>query len=188
NAVDGAAVACLHMAVCTELLQIDRAVAAALNYLRDVGIECPRHPTEDDVRHEYQNIWSQLNGRAIEDVADLPLMSDPEPLATVDVLNKMMVPAVLTDHNLDCLAICKAVKLSLEHGNCDASCLAYVLLGKVAVQRFGDYQTAFRFGQIGFDLVERCGLKRFQAAVYFWFAAWIAPWMKHVRTSADLSR
>src|SRR5262249_39297622 len=82
----------------------------------------------------------------------------------------------------------KAVNLSLEHGNCDASCLAYVLLGKVAVQRFGDYQTAFRFGQIGFDLVERCGLKRFQAAVYFWFAAWIAPWMKHVRTSADLSR
>jgi PAS domain S-box-containing protein len=115
-------------------------------------------------------------------------MSDPESLATVGVLTKIMVPAYLTDRNLDCLTNCRAVNLSLERGNCDASSLAYVMLGRVAVQRFRDYKTGFRFGQVGCELVEGRGLKRFQAGAYLYFGAMIAPWMKHVRTSADLQR
>jgi PAS domain S-box-containing protein len=188
NTLERAAVAFLHMGVCTELLQPDRAVAVALDYLRQVGIEFSPHPTEDEVRREYKQIWSQLGSRSIEEVTDLPLMSDHESLATVGVLTKVMVPALLTDRNLDSLTNCRAVNLSLERGNCDASCLAYVTLGRIAGWRFGDYKTAFRFGQVGYELVERRGLKRFEAATYVGFAAMIAPWMKHVRTSSDLSR
>ena len=29
--------------------------------------------------------------------------------------------------------------------------------------RFGDYENAFRFAQLGYELVEKRGLKRFQA-------------------------
>jgi len=186
--VERAAVAYLQMGACTELLQIDRAVAVALNYLRHVGIEFSPHPTEEEVRREYEHIWTQLGGRSIEEIADLPLMSDPESLATVGVLTKMQVPAILTDQYLDGLATCRGVNLSIERGNCDASCLSYVMLGRVAIQRFGDYKTAFRFGQVGYELVEGRGLKRFQAAAYTGLAAMIAPWMKHVRSSADLAR
>ena len=135
NTVEQAAVACLHMDVCTTLGQSGRAVAVALDYLRQVGIEWSPHPTEDEARREYKQIWSQLGDRAIEDVVDLPLMSDPESLATVDVLTKVVVPAFFTDRNLDSLAICRAVSLSLEWGNCGASCLAYVTLGRIAGPR-----------------------------------------------------
>jgi PAS domain S-box-containing protein len=188
NTVEQAAVACLHMDVCTTLGQSGRAVAVALDYLRHVGIEWSPHPTEAEAQREYEQIWLDLAGRTIEDVTDSPLMRDPESLATVDVLTKVVVPAFFTDRNLDSLAICRAVSLSLERGNCGASCLAYVTLGRIAGPRFGDYQAGFRFGQIGYELVERPGLKRFQAGTYLYFAAWIARWMKHVRTSSDLQR
>jgi PAS domain S-box-containing protein len=188
NTVEQAAVACLHMDVCTTLGQSGRAVAVALDYLRQVGIEWSPHPTEDEARREYKQIWSQLGDRAIEDVVDSPLMSDPESLATVDVLTKVVVPAFFTDRNLDSLAICRAVSLSLEWGNCGASCLAYVTLGRIAGPRFGDHRAGFRFGQVGYELVERHGLKRFQAGTYLYFAAWISRWMKHVRTSSGLQR
>src|SRR5215469_1681908 len=188
NPIERAAVACLHMAVCQTLGQSDRAVAVALDYLRRVGIEWPPHPTEDEARREYDQIWSQLGGRAIEDVLDLPLMNDPESLATLSVLTKVVVPACFTDRNLDSLAICRAISLSLERGNCDASCLAYVTLGRIAGPRYGDYKTAVRFGQVGFELVERRGLKRFQASLYVYFAVWITGWAKHVRVSLDLLR
>jgi PAS domain S-box-containing protein len=115
-------------------------------------------------------------------------MNDPEALAAVDVLTRMMVAAALTDENLSCLTLCRAVNLSLERGNCDASCLAYVMLGRVAIQRFRDYETAFRFGKVGLELVEGRGLKRFQARAYVCFFYFIAPWMQHVRTSIDLAR
>ena len=187
-APERAAIACLHMDVCTNLGQSGRAVTVALDYLRQSGIEWSPHPTEDDARREYEQIWSHLGSRKIEEVIDSPLMTDSESLATVDVLTKLVVPAFFTDRNLDSLAICRAVNLSLERGNCPASCLAYVTLGRIAGPRFSDYQAAFRFGQVACELVERRELKRFQAGTYLYFAAWIARWMKHVRTSSELQR
>src|SRR5262245_23003645 len=162
NTVERAAVACVHMDVCTALGQLDRGVAVALDYLRHVGIECSPHPTEDQVRREYEHICSNLDGRTIEEVIESPQMSDAESLATVGILTRINVAAALTDQNLECVTICRAVNLSLERGNCDASCLAYVMLGRVAVQRFRDFKTAVRFGQMGCDLIEARGLKRFQ--------------------------
>jgi len=188
STMERAALASLHMSVCTELLQPARAVAVALDYLRHVGLECSPHPTEDEVRREYERIWMLLGGRTIEDLTDLPLMSDPDSAATVDILTKILVPALLTDRNLDCLTSCRAIQLSLERGNCDASCLAYISLSRAALWHFRDYKTAFRFAQVGLELVETRALKRLQGAVYINFAALIAPWMKHVRVSIDLAR
>jgi PAS domain S-box-containing protein len=188
NSVERASVACLHMDVCTTLDHSARAVAVALDYLRLVGIEWSPHPTEDEVRREYERIWSQLGSRKIEDVTESPLMSDPGSLGTLDVLTKVVPPAVFTDRNLSALIICRAVNFSLEGGNCDASCLAYVMLGRIAGPLFGDYQAAFRFGQVGYELVEARGLKRFQASIYLYFSIWIARWMKHVRFSSELLR
>ncbi len=73
--------------------QSDRAVAVGLDYLRRVGIDWSPHPTEEDVRREYERIWSQLGGRTIEELIELPLMSDPASLATLDVLTKVVPPA-----------------------------------------------------------------------------------------------
>jgi len=53
-----------------------------------------------------------------------------------------------------CWSPVETVNLSLERGNCDASCIAYVRLGLILLARFDDYQAGFRFGRLGYDLVE----------------------------------
>jgi PAS domain S-box-containing protein len=184
--VEQAIVACLHMDVCLVLDQSSRAIGVGLSCLRHFGIEWSAHPTDEDVRREYASIWSALGGKAIDDLIDLPLMADPESLATVDVLMKMWTPALYTDENLASLTICKAVSLSLERGNCDASTFAYVILIRIAGPRFGDYKAGFRFGELGYDLVARRGLKRLEARTYVCFALFVVPWMKHVRACRDL--
>ena len=184
--VEQATLASLRMDVCTALLQSGRAVAVCLNYLRHVGIDWSPHPKEEEVLREYERIWSLLGSRTIEDLIDLPLMDDPASLATVDVLIKVLPPAMQTDENLACLTICKAVSLSLEHGNCDASCVAYVWLARIAGRHFGDYRAGSRFGQLGYELVERRGLKRFEASTYHCFAIFVVPWIKHVWACRDL--
>ena len=92
------------------------------------------------------------------------------------------------DENLASLMICRAVSLSLEHGNCDGSCVAYEWLARIAGRNFGDYRNGFRFGQLGYELVERRGLKRFQASTYHCFVNFVVPWTKHVRACRDLLR
>src|SRR5713101_2829996 len=115
-------------------------------------------------------------------------MTDPASLATLDVLTKLATPAWHTDANLLSLVICRAVNLSLEGGNCDGSCYAYVVLGLLAGPRFGDYKAGFRFGRLGYELVEQRGLKRFQVRTYFNFGSIVTPWTRHVRAGRDLVR
>ncbi len=186
DTVERATVVCLRADLYTTLDQSDRAVAVCLDYLRHLGVEWLAHPTEDEGRREYERIWSRIGSRAIEELIELPLMSDPASLATLDVLTKVVPPAMYTDANLGSLAICKAVNLSLEHGNSDGSCFAFVYLGMIAGPHFGNYDAGFRFGQLGYELVERRGLRRFQAGTYMCFGSHVMLWKKHVRTCRDL--
>jgi GAF domain-containing protein len=93
-----------------------------------------------------------------------------------------------TDANLVSLVSCRAVNLSLERGNSDGSCVAYVWLGTIAGPHFSNYKAGFRFGRLGYELVEKRGLKRFQARTYMCFGSHVMPWMKHVQAGRDLLR
>jgi hypothetical protein len=109
-------------------------------------------------------------------------MTDPECRATLDVLAAVQPPALFTDENLLCLVVGRMANLSLEHGNSDGSCFAYVWLGAILGWHFGDYRAGFRFGKLGVDLVEQRGLGRFKARACLSFANVVSPWSRHVHT------
>src|SRR5262245_15681841 len=188
NTVERATVACLRLNVYTTLDQSERAVEVCLDYLAHLGVEWLAHPTQEQVLAEYQRIWSWLDGRNIEDLIELPLMNDPAILSTLDVLTEVVTPALFTDRNLLSLVICRMVNLSLEHGNSDGSCFAYVWLGMIAGPHFDNYEAGFQFGRLGYELVERRGLHRYQARTYMSFGNLVMPWTRHVRTGRDLVR
>ena len=186
--VDTAAVACLSLELYTTLDRSDRGVELCLGYLRRIGVQWSPHPTREEVRTEYEEIRRRIGDGSIEAVVDQPLMRDPEWSATLDVLAQVVTPALFTDDNLLCLVLCRMVNISLEHGNSGASCFAYVWLGMIVGPYFDDYPTAFRFGQLGLELVEQRGLDRFKARVYMSFGNLVNPWTKHVRTGRPLVR
>jgi PAS domain S-box-containing protein len=188
NLVHRAAVTRLQTELYTALDLSDRAVEAGLEYLRRVGVDWSPHPTDDEVRQEYERIWRQLGDRPIEALVDLRPMTDPACRATLDVLTAVEEPAHFTDENLRCLVVARMANLSLEHGNSDGSCVAYVHLGWFVGLRFGDYQAAFPFGKLGLDLVEKRGLERFRARVSQSFGYFTNPWSRHLRTSLELLR
>ena len=188
NLLDAAAVACLRMTLYTTLDRSDRGVEVCLDYQRHRADHWSPHPTDDEVWREYEQIWRQLGGRSIETLIDLPLMNDPEIRATLNVLTEVVTPALFTDQNLLSLAICRMVNLSLEHGNSDGSCFAYVWLGMILGPRFGDYQAGFQFGRLGYDLVEKHGLHRYQARAYMSFGNLVTPWTRHIRAGRALVR
>ena len=188
GAVDAAAVACAQMALYTTMDRSDRGIEACLEYLRRLGIRWSAHPTAEEVREEYERMWRQLGSRAIEELIDLPQMAEPEQRATLDVLTSGLSPALFTDENLHCLLVCRMTNLSLEHGNGDGSCLAYLRLGMILGPRFGDYRTGFRFGKLGFDLLEKRRLLRFRARAYVGFGHLVNPWTRHFREGIGLVR
>ena len=159
-----------------------------LEYQRREGVDWRPHPTHNEVRQEYERIWQQLGSRSIEELIDLPLMNSPESRASIDVLTEVVTPALFTDENLLALVICRMVNLSLEYGNSDGSCFAYVWLGMILGPHFGNYGAGFRFGRLGYELVEKRGLRRYQARAYMSFGNLVMPWTRHVRTGRELVR
>jgi PAS domain S-box-containing protein len=188
STVERATVVCVCIDLYTTVGRNARAIAVGLDCLRHLGIHWSPHPTEEEARREYDRIWSQLGSRPIEDLVDLPMMTDPASLATLDVLTKVFAAAMYTEANLACLVICRAVNLSLERGNCDGSTFAYVMLGAVAGSRFGDYRGGFRLGQLGYELVEQRQLRGSQARVYNQFGTHVLPWTRHFKNCRDLLR
>jgi predicted ATPase/transcriptional regulator with GAF, ATPase, and Fis domain len=184
--VEQAAVAALRVDLYTTIDQSDRAITVGLEYLRRLGVNWSAHPSDEEVRREYEGIWSQLGTRVIEDLIDLPILNDPASLATLDILTKLGTPGWIVDRNLHALATCRAVNLSLELGNCDASCPAYVSVAIIAGARFGDYQAGYRFGRLACELAEQRGWKRFQPRTYAFFGAMVMPCTKPFKSSRDL--
>ena len=188
SAHDIALVTRLRLTLCTAVDRSDRAVEVFLEYWRGRGTDWSAHPTEEEVLREYDQIWSLLGNRQIEELIDLPLITNPDVLDVLDVFTEIVTPALLIDAKLLALVICRMVSLSLEHGNSDGSCYAYVWLGMLAGPHFGNYQAGFRFGKLGYDLVEERGLRRYQARTYMSFGTLIIPWTRHVKTARELQR
>ena len=106
----------------------------------------------------------------------------------MDVFTEIVTPSLLFDEHLSSLVVCRLVTLSLEHGNCDGSGFAYVWLAMFAGPRFNNYPAGFRFGQLGYDLVEKRGLTRYQARTYMSIGAMVKPWAEHAASGRELVR
>ena len=181
---DLAAVARLRQDLFMTLGRSDRAVGVCLDYLRHIDIAWPAHPTKEDVRQEYERIWRQIGSRSIEELLDLATMTDPEWGATMDVLAKAVTPARFIDAESALPHRRPHGEPSLEHGNSDASCYGYTLVGAIFGSEFGDYSAMFSFRQARLDLVEQRGSVRFEAGVYLVLAIDVNPWTQPIHSSA----
>ena len=184
--VELATVSCLYIDLYTTINQSERAVAICLEYLRHLSLEWSPHPTEEEARREYERIWMKIGSRTIEELIDLPMMSDLTSLATLDVLTKVLPAAMFTDANLMSLFVCRMVNLTLDYGISNGSPFAYACLAMIAPLSFGNYKDAFRLGRLGYELVERRGLKRFRARTYMVFGTSVTPWTQGFRAGRDL--
>jgi PAS domain S-box-containing protein len=185
---DIAVVTRLRLTLYTTLDRSDRGMEVFLDYLRRSGTDWPLHPTRQEVMREYDRIWSLTGSRQIEELVDLPLMNNPDVLDVLDVFTEAVTPSLFVDENLCSLVICRMVNLSLEHGNSDGSCFAYVWFAIVAGPRFGNYNGGFRFGRLGYELVEKRGLTRYEARTCMSFGNIVLPWARHAREGRALVR
>ncbi|XYH92787.1 hypothetical protein ACMHYB_33580 [Sorangium sp. So ce1128] len=111
--VDMAAVAYAQIALYATQGRYDRAIDTGLHYLRLVGIELSPRPTAAEIEQEYERLCQQLGGRPMEELLELPPMTEPCWQATMDILLSLAHTASFSDERLLCLTECRMVNLSL---------------------------------------------------------------------------
>ena len=187
DAVERCAAAALRADVLFALQRPDLALAVCLECLRLCGLNVPEHPTPTQMRQAYEATWTNLAGREIEELLELPLMSDPASKAELEVLFRASLSATTVDRDLACVLVCAAVDLSMEQGNADGSCVAYASFGWMSGWQFGRVE-GYGFGRLGYELMERKGLRRMEATVRLIFTSEIVPWTQHVGYARELIR
>ena len=167
--------------------QHQQAVDSGHTCLRLFGIHMPAHPTWEQVQAEYEMIWRNLEGRPIEALIDLPLMTDPELQAATRVLSVLTDPAYVTDQNLFCLQLCRIVNLSMRYGANGASAHAYGFLGFTLGPIFKRYPEGLRLAKLAGELVEKHGFLAYRAKVQQ-ATAIAAFWTQPMATAIDFNR
>ncbi|WP_280155833.1 ATP-binding sensor histidine kinase [Piscinibacter sp. XHJ-5] len=168
--------------------QTDRSITECLSCLRDAGLDIPLHPTNEQAQAALDRIRAKLVGRSIEELAQLPPMTDPAARAAMDLLAGMLPSAMHTDKNLMGVVVCAAIELSLEQGHCDVSSYVYVYVAALPGWPSSHFETGLAFGRLGQALAERKGYERIRVNVCFAFAMRILPWAQHVADCRDLIR
>jgi predicted ATPase/signal transduction histidine kinase len=163
----------------------EKALDGGIEFLRRVGIELPAHPSREQVLGECDRTWQSLGGRRIEELLDLPIMTDPAWRAVTDVLQAMIAPALSNKPYLHTLISFHIVQISLRSGNVDASCSGYVGMAGMVGPILGDYPRCIRLGQVASTLVER--LHRYRAFVHAGIGSTISIWSQHVRACAEIA-
>ncbi len=175
-----------HLKVLLHILKSEnqQAIDNTLTSLSLFGIDIPAHPSTEQVQAEYEMVWHNLAGREIEELIDLPLMTDPQLQAAMRLLAVLSDPAYVTDRNLFCLQQCRIVNLSMLHGVSGASAHACAYLGFTLGPAFQRYPEGFRFAKLGCDLVEKRGFPGYRAKVQD--ATGIAAfWTKKMATAIE---
>lgn len=186
--VERARVAGELMMLFTAIDDYPKAIEIGLAYLRTIGVEWSATPTQEEVGAALGRIPVLLAGRSIASIVDLPPLTDASILATIDVLTALAAPALFTNGALYALCVAQQVNLSLEHGNCDASAIAYALAGMVFGAHLGDYQTAEQFALLAQKLVDEKGLTRFEARVFMVVGHHVFAWVRDLGLARALTQ
>ena len=184
--VDQAAVYRLKVQLHVVKGEYPQAVDGALTCLRLFGIDMPAHPIWDQVQAEYDTVWQTLDGRPIESLIDLPLMTDPEVRAAMQVLSVLSSPAYFTDPRLYCLYLCRMMNVTLRHGICDASAPGCAEFGFILGSVFHRHSEGYRFAKLACNLVEKLGCIAYQASVHSAMGS-IAFWTQPIATAIDFN-
>lgn len=160
--------------------QLSLALEIGLDVLTLLGVSFPQEPTEADMRQAMQSTQSALAGQAIEDLLNLPAMSDPIKLAAMRLLNSVFAPAYLAAPQLMSLIVAEMVKLSVAYGNAPESAFAYANYGLILCSVASSINTGSRFGQLALNLLDHLKNQRSKVRTIVNVNFFIRPWQMHL--------
>ncbi len=135
--------------------KLTEAIKIALHFLEQLGVTFPEIPTENHIKQEITEIRQRIGEREIEDLIHLPMMTDGEKIAIVQISNSIIPAACITGSPLLPLVVSFSVKLSIQYGNIPASAFVYAWYSIITCNLLKDIQTGVKFGKLALQVVSK---------------------------------
>jgi PAS domain S-box-containing protein len=159
--------------------QLLKVIDTGLQVLQQLGIMFPDMPSSSDIQLELDKISSCLRETSIEDLIYLREMTEPNQLAAMRILSRIMGAAYLAAPNLMPLLVSKQVNLSIQYGNAFVSPFAYANFGLILCGLVGDIEAGYQFGQLALGLLSRSNSHSLKARTLNIVNNFIVHWKEH---------
>ncbi|MEO1374090.1 MAG: AAA family ATPase, partial [Cyanobacteria bacterium J06635_10] len=167
--------------------KLSEAISIGKQILQQLGITFPDTPTGEDIQNSIAEIGSMIGDREIEDLVFLPIMTEAEKIAIIEIVNSVMMGAFICGSTLYPLLVALSVKLSIQYGNTEASAHAYVAYAVSACIN-QDVGAGVKFGHLALELVAKLNAKTVKSQVISAFGSFILHRKSHLKETLPLHK
>ncbi|MFY0564486.1 trifunctional serine/threonine-protein kinase/ATP-binding protein/sensor histidine kinase [Archangium lansingense] len=157
------------------------AVSDALRILALLGIELPERPTPEDGRAAFEETRAAIGERRIEELFDLPPMTDPVMLAATQILAMIVSATYIAAPALFPLIVLRSVTLAARYGNTGAVAYGYSAYGVFLSEGVADIDSAYASGKLALRLLERYEAREYAPRTRFLWSMLLQHLKEHMR-------
>lgn len=165
--------------------KLPEAVSEGLKVLRLFGIKFPRKPGKLNLVPPLLRVKMLMRGRTIEELADLPEMTDTTKQLVMRVLTDFAYSAYFISPELFALSVLKQVEFSLIYGNSYVSCFSYSCYA-VLLSVMGDIESSYRFGRLSLKLLERIEARELKARIISNYGVFVEHWKEPLSNTLEV--
>ncbi|MEG5104803.1 AAA family ATPase, partial [Microcoleus sp. AT13-A5] len=159
------------------------AIAVGRDALLQLGVELPTEPDEAKIGKALQTVASQLQGRRVEQLVDLPVITDAKAQAAMPLLGTLYASIFIGMPSSMPLLSSTMVSLSLSFGNAPASSVGYAIHGMVLCAFLGEVETGHAFGKLALSLLEQFNMREFKSTILVMFGGFIQHYQESLRAT-----
>ncbi|MBD2014214.1 AAA family ATPase [Microcoleus sp. FACHB-53] len=156
------------------------AINTGIEILCFLGLQFPQKPTTSNIILSLIKTKLTLLWKQIENLIDLPEMTDPLVLAAMRLMSSVGSAAYLAVPELMPLLVFKGVNLSVKHGNTSESAFAYATYGSILSGVVGDIDSGYQLGKLALSLLDKFNAKKIKAKTFLVVNNLIRHWKEHL--------
>ncbi|MGD1701410.1 trifunctional serine/threonine-protein kinase/ATP-binding protein/sensor histidine kinase [Dapis sp. BLCC M229] len=164
----------------TEILE---ALAVGQEALEKLEITFPLEADEAFIDKTLQTLEKQLQGKQIEELINLPVMSEPRIIAGMELLAMLFPPIHQAKPTLLPLLGATMVSLSLEFGNTSASSIGYVTYGLMLSSFLEQVERGYYFGRVALNLLHKLNVRKFKCITLLIFCTFLQHHRESLRAT-----
>ncbi|MGB6297897.1 MAG: AAA family ATPase [Rivularia sp. (in: cyanobacteria)] len=162
------------------------AITIGLQLLQKFGVTFPKTPTPEEIQHSMAEVCQLIGDSEIEDLVNLPIKTDVEKIAIIQITNSIMTPAYICGSPLTPLLISKSVKLSIQYGNTEDSALAYAAYAIMACNMLKNVDMGVKFGELALRVVSKLDAKAFKPEILDVIGFFILHRKSHIKKTLPI--
>ncbi|MCU0541229.1 MAG: AAA family ATPase [Oscillatoriaceae cyanobacterium Prado104] len=162
------------------------AITTGIIALKQLGLELPIAPTEENVQQTVQEVLILLDRKSTDDLLNLPTTDKAEPLAILTILSAIVSACYLSGSMLFSLAILEQVRTTVQQGNTTFAAYAYSCYTILLNGFLNDLEATHQFGQLALKLQAKFNAKSMQTKINAIVGIFALPFKSHLQETLPL--